>query len=88
MQVDFHLTFTVDTKLKQNAKTGLVEKYVVWLSSCCSASRIWDFSGVQGWLERFAKLSAFYLVGIAMECVNWCLGSMDFEKCHSSYGKV
>ena len=26
MQVDFHLTFTGDTKLKQNVKTVLVEK--------------------------------------------------------------
>ena len=35
MQVDFHLTFIVDTKLKQDTKTRLVEvvKLVVWLSS-------------------------------------------------------
>ena len=47
MQVDFHLTFIVDTNL-QNAKTGLVEKWDVQLSSGYSALRIWDFSSVQG----------------------------------------
>ena len=72
MQVDFHLTFIVDTKLKQDAKTGLVEvvKQIVWLSSSHSASWIWDFTSVQGWLDRFAKLSAFYYLVIVKECVN------------------
>ena len=50
MQVDFCLTFIVGTMVKQDAKTGLVEvvKQVVWLSSGHSASKIWDFSRVQG----------------------------------------
>ena len=68
MQVDFHLTFMVDTKMKQNAKAGLVEKWIVWPSRGCSALRIRNFSGAQGWQDRFVKLSAFYLVGITMEC--------------------
>ena len=61
MEVGFHPTFIVVTNLKQDAKAGLVvSSRVVQLSSSHSASRIWDFSGVQGWLDRFAKLSAFY----------------------------
>ena len=65
MQVDFHPTSIVDTNLKQDAKAGLVEvvKWVVQLSSSHSALRIWDFSDVQRWLDKFSKLSAFYLVG-------------------------
>ena len=40
MQVDFHLTLIVDTKLQQDVKIGLVVvKQVVGYSSGCSASR-------------------------------------------------
>ena len=64
MQVNFHLTFIGDSKLKQDPKIGLVVvRRVVRLSSSCSALRIWDFSHVQGSLDKFAKFSAFYLVG-------------------------
>ena len=41
--------FIVNTRLKQDAKIGLlVVRSVVWLSSGCSALRIWEFSNVQG----------------------------------------
>ena len=62
---------------------GSVGRSVVQLDSGRSASRIRDFSGTQGCLDRSEEFSAFYLVGIAMECVNWHLGSRDLAKCHS-----
>ena len=72
----------------QDAKIKLVvERWVVQLDSSHSALRIWDFSGVQVWLDRFAKCFAFYLVRIMMECINWHLGSRDLAKYHSRYGK-
>ena len=41
------------------------------------------FLWVQGWPDRSAEFSAFYLVGIVMECVNWLLGSRHLAKCLS-----
>ena len=59
----------------------------MWLSSNDSVSRIRDFSGVQGLLGRVGKFSAFYLVGIVKEFVNWCLGGRDLLQYHSYYGE-
>ena len=66
---------------------SVVGRGVIWLDSSHSVLRIWDFSGIQGLLDRCNKFSAFYLVQIMVECVNWHLGSRDLAKYHSQYGK-
>ena len=47
--------------------------------SSSSTSRIRGFLWCPRLTSRSTKFSAFYLAGIMMECVNWCLGSRDLQ---------
>ena len=73
MQVEFYLTFIVDSKMKQAEQTGLV--VVRWAVKYSLTALVWHHgSGISlvskdDWADK--------------ECINWHLGSRDLAKYHS-----